>query len=163
MARGELTPLILTRATASVITTAYMQDIDKGTGLYIKFFDSSQNNQQGRLLILAAGDTRQSTDPTSRPVRITIRVSTNSAYTGSGQGKLELDLPRYTSAGAGARWTTGTSNGVHPAMIAVGPIETARFLDTDNRILIDWSTKATGAAQGATTTKPYKIGAIVIP
>ena len=163
MARGELTPLILGRQDETNITTAYMQDIDSATGLYIKIFSTSQNNEQGRLILMAAHSTHQTTDHTTRPYRIAIRTSTNQAYTGSGIGKLEIELTRLTSAGSGARWSTGTTLGVHMSMIAVGPLETARFLDTDNRILIDKSTKATGADEGATSTKPYRLAAIVIP
>jgi hypothetical protein len=155
VARNELTPLVLSRHAVSALnTTAFSQNIDKGTGLYIDFFDTSQNNQQGRLILIVASDTIRTTGSSTAPINLQIRTSTNQAYTGSGIGKLELNVLRAYQANFGSTSTQGLSVGI------VGPLETARFLDTDNRILVDWSTA--GDATTA-TAKTIGVSAIIVP
>jgi len=130
MAVAELTPLVLTRDAVNDLTTAYQAVIDSATGAYIDWFDSTQNNQQGRLVLIVGCDTAQN----DGGVQFNILTSTNNPFTGSGMDDFEEDL---SSAECDM---VGTDDNY---MSVIGPLETARFVDTDGYINIEISTDDT--------------------
>lgn len=130
MAVAELTPLILTRNDGTALTTAYQAVIDSATGAYIDWFDTAQNNQQGRLVLIAGSDSDQNTGGKT----LIVKTSTNSPFTGSGQSNLEDDMSTEDAS------FIGTLDG---SISVYGPLETARYVDTDGYINIEISTADT--------------------
>lgn len=130
MAVAELKPLILTKEAANDFTTAHQAVIDSATGCYIDWFDTDQNNQQGRLVLIVGCDTAQN----DGGVQLNILTSTNSPYTGSGQDNFGEDLSSQPCD------FVGTDDNY---MTAIGPLETAKYLDTDGYINIEISTADT--------------------
>ena len=130
MAVAELKALILTRNTGTALTTAYQAVIDSATGAYIDWFDTDANNQQGRLLIIAGSDTAQN----AGGKQLNILTSTEQPFTGSGQSNYENDMSTEDAS------FVGILNG---HITCVGPLETARYVDTDGHINIEISTDDT--------------------
>lgn len=129
MAVAELTPVVLSRNTGFDLTTAYQAVIDSATGAYIDYFDTAQNNQQGRLILIAGRDSGEGGTPTLR-----ILTSTNNPFTGSGTDALEDDMSTETA---------GFADVSDDRITILGPFETARFVDTDGYINIEISTADT--------------------
>ena len=153
MARAELTPLILSRNAGAALTTGNLVLIDSSTGFYVDFSDSSQNNQQGRLILICSGDTAQTTVGTSLGWKIKMKTSTLKAFTGSGQDDVDISIVR-SSASPFATTANATN-------VVCGPLETARFLSSAGYILGDFSTAAGQATLAA--GKYIRVSAIVIP
>jgi len=130
MAAAELTPLVLTRTTGTDLTTSYQAVIDSATGAYIDYFDTDQNNQQGRLVLIAGSDSAQNAGGKT----LIIKTSTNNPFTGSGIADFSDDMSTETADMAG----TGDDH-----ITVYGPLETARFVDTDGYINIEISTADT--------------------
>lgn len=130
MAVAALLPLILTRNSGTALTTAYQAVIDSATGAYIDWFDTDQNTQQGRLIIVAGSDSAQNTGGR----QLNILTSTNNPFTGSGQSNYENDMSTEDAS------FIGTLDG---SITVVGPLETARYVDTDGYINIEISTDDT--------------------
>lgn len=145
MAHAELTPLILSRATKGSLSTANTVAFDSATGAYIDFFDSAQNNQSGRLILMATASTKNSTELS---IYLKVLTSTNKAFTGSGQDDLTLTFSQSTKP--------ALSTEAQSWLNFVGPVETARYLDTDQRINLRLHSTL------ATATYVY-VSAIVIP
>jgi len=159
----EITPIVLGRNATAQFSTASHKGLTSfdSAECYIDFGDSTQNNQQGRFIILFQGDTGdKSTADSTRPFKL--RVKKGTGYTGSGIGDYRFDIDRstnskiYTATGAHKFW-----------QFMVGPLETARYLDSDRHVTVAWSTQAVGAAGGATgateDTERLRVYAIVIP
>ena len=167
MARVELEPIIVPRASAETavaartLSSARSGIVGVDTGVWIDFFDSAQNNQGGRLILMFSASTGFSDAADTIPVAFKIMASTNpgNVYTAGGQGDMIIDMLRTTKAMFGA--TAGTVG--EPHAIIVGPIETARFLDTDNRINIEGSTAGSTGATLAVCTNGAFVKAIVVP
>lgn len=156
MANAELTPLVLGRSAESSLSTANTVAIDSATGAYIDFFDSAQNNQSGRIVLMFTASTGVSGTATTAPLAFRIKASTNPTYTGQGIGDIVVDMLRSTEA-------VISSEANQPSVIIVGPVETARVLDTDNYIHIEASTESsTGHAVATYATYAY-VHAIVVP
>lgn len=130
MAVAELYPLILTRNTVNDLTTANQAVIDSATGAYVDFFDTDQNIQQGRLVIIVGCDTAQN----DGGVQLNILTSTNNPFTGSGIADFGEDLSSQPCD------LVGTDDNY---MSVIGPLETAKYLDTDGHINIEISTNDT--------------------
>ena len=129
MAVAELTPCVLSRNTGFDLTTDYQVVIDSATGAYIDYFDTAQNNQTGRLILIAGRDSDQAGTPTLR-----ILTSTENPFTGSGTDALEDDMSSETA---------GFADASDDRITILGPFETARFVDTDGYINIEISTADT--------------------
>jgi hypothetical protein len=158
MANAALTPLVLSRAAATSMSTANAVAIDSGTGAYVDVFSTAQNNEQGRLILMVTCSTDVSANATTVPLAFRIKASTNPAFTGSGIGDVVVDMLRSTKTVFGS-----TSGGSEPNAIVIGPLETARVMDTDQHIHIEASTlSATGHTLATYATYAY-IRAIVIP
>ena len=129
MAVAELTPLVLSRNAGRDLTTAYQVVMDSGTGAYIDYFDTDQNNQVGRMVLIAGRDSGEGGTPTLR-----ILTSTEQPFTGSGMDALEDNLSTETA---------GIADASDDRITFIGPFETARFVDTDGFINIEISTADT--------------------
>jgi hypothetical protein len=130
MAAAELYPLVLTRDTLTDLTTANQAVMDSATGCYVDFFDTDQNIQAGRLVLIVGVDTAQNDGGSG----ITILTSTEKPFTGSGMADFADDLSSQPVDFVGA-----DNNYVS----VIGPLETAKYVDTDGYINIELSTADT--------------------
>ncbi len=130
MAIAELTPIVLGRSAGSDLATASQIVIDSATGGYIDYFDTDQNNQQGRLILILGSDSAQN----AGGKQFNLLTSTENPFTGSGQATLEDDMSTEDADFAG----TGDDH-----ITILGPFETARFVDTDGYINFEISTDDT--------------------
>ena len=148
MASREVVPIILSRAAGSALDTDDVTSFDSSDDLYINFFDPAWNAQQGRLIILIGGDSDSYGKGSACYMKF--KTSTNNPFTGSGMDDLSIQLSTEDV-------DLGSTAGHNGKMTVIGPLETARFLDTDGEINFEWSTASTdtGAAMWAL--------AIVIP
>lgn len=122
MARAEIVPADLSR-NALTSSTAF-QTVDSSTGAYISL--KSTAHREGSKVLFILGSTENAS--------FSVRAG---QYTAKGVGTLTGSL---TAAGS----TAG-------ACFVVGPLETARFKDTDDYISIDG------------TSNSFRVSAIVIP
>jgi hypothetical protein len=134
MAAAELTPIILSRATgvsinATAASTANMIEFDSSTGFYIDVGDTTQINDASKMVLVVTGASSASTDG-----GIKIKTSTNSPFVGSGMPDLAVDLTTGTAV------FEGDTTGDDFYMNLIGPLETARFTDTDGYINIEYDT-----------------------
>lgn len=130
MAVAELKPLVLGRSAGVDLTTVQQAVIDSATGAYIDWFDTDQNNQPGRLILIAGSDSAQNAGGKD----LIIKTSTNSPFTGSGMDDLSDAMSTETASFVGV---------LDGHITVLGPIETARFVDTDGHINIEISTDDT--------------------
>ena len=120
MAVAELTPLILTRNAITDLSTVNQVVLDSATGGYIDYFSTSQNNQQGRLILIIATDSDQAGGSD-----FIVESSTNQPFTGSGMADLDVTLSADSAEFGGT---------LDQRVSILGPIETARHVDTDGYI-----------------------------
>lgn len=132
MAASEVTPVVLSRAAAHGLDTGDRASFDSATGFYVDWFDTAQNNQQGRLVLVITGDSAPATAG-----GIKIKTSTKDPFTGSGMDDLALDL-------ATANMLIATA--AEGRMTIIGPLETARFVDTAGKINVEYDTDHAGQA-----------------
>ena len=140
MSAAELTPVILTRNDISDLSTGNQAVMDCATGCYIDFNDTSQNNQQGSLILIVGIDSDNAGGD-----NLTILTSTEQPFSGSGQSNFSNALSADSASFIGT---------LNSRVSFVGPIETARYLDTDGYINIAMDTASSGT---------HYITAIVIP
>jgi hypothetical protein len=138
MAAAELTPIVLNRATGvsisgQALSTGNMVDWDSSTGFYIDVGDTDQVNDASRMVIFFSNASSASTDG-----GIKVLSSTNNPFSGSGVPDLAVDLT--TGTGVAELDTEGDDSYV----TMVGPLETARFRDTDGYINVEYDTDHSG-------------------
>jgi hypothetical protein len=143
----EVNPLVLSRNTGSALTTAHQAVWDSDSGGYIDFFDTTQNNQNGRFIVIVASDS----DANAGGVYLNIKTSTNNPYTGSGQSD-------YGAAMSTEDVSFHNADNAH--ITVVGPLETARYLDTDGHVNLTLG--SSGGTSVGTAGNVY-VTAIVIP
>lgn len=135
---SELNPVVLSRATGlsidgSAIATANMVDWDSDSGWWIDYFDTTQNNQGGTIVVFVTNASSASTDGA-----INVLSSTKSVFTGSGVTDMDVDLT------TGALTFEGDTEGADHYMTAFVLGETARFVDTDGYINFEYDTDHAG-------------------
>ena len=154
MAASELTPIVLTRATGvsyegTNLGNANLVDFDSDTGFYIDVGDTSQVNDASKMvLFVAMADSRTTAGG------IKIKSSTNDPFTGSGIPDLAMNMDTAEDTSALDLDTASTAQ--NPVSV-FGPLESARFRDTDGYINVEYDTDH--AAPGCL----MKAWAIVLP
>lgn len=138
MAASELTPIVLSRNTGisvdgSAISTGNMVDWDSATGFYIDYFDTSQNNQDGEIVVFISNITSAATDGAFE-----VKSSTLPWFTGSGITDMDIDLD--TAATVFELDTAGADD--HVTCFRLG--ESARFVDSDGYINFNYDTSHAG-------------------
>ena len=138
MAAAELTPVVLSRLTGisndgTDISTGDMVDWNSDTGFYIDYFDTTQNNQDGTIVLFISNASSAATDGA-----INVLSSTQSVFTGSGITDMDIDL---TTEATVAEFDTEAAD-YHVTCFALG--ETARFVDTDGYINFEYDTDHKG-------------------
>lgn len=144
MAADTVTPISLAYNGGKAITTASMKDISSSTGVYIDLdgYDGS------KVVILFHG-------VTSTAVR-NYKINTGGAKTNwTGQGKANTVLTIADTLGL----TLSSAAATKMQLLALGPFETADYLDSLNRILINFDT----ASKAGAATPAYKVSAILLP
>jgi hypothetical protein len=137
MAASELTPIIVTRATGLTyeginVGNSNTVDFDSDTGFYIDIGDTTQANDASRMiLMIAMADSRTTAGG------IKIVSSTNNPYTGSGISDLALNMDTAEDTSA---LDLDTASTAQVPVSVFGPIETARFKDTDGYINVEYDT-----------------------
>lgn len=144
MAADTVTPLSLSYNGAQEITTGNMKDIDSDTGVYIDLDGYSGS----KVVVLFHG-------PASTAVR-KYKLNTGGTKTDwTGQGKANTVLTIADTDGLGLSSAAATKM----QLVALGPFETADYLDSANRILINFDTASIAGAE----TPAYDVGAILLP
>ena len=154
MAAAELTPIVLSRAVgltydASGVLNANTVDFDSSTGFYIDLGDTTQVNDASRLVIFVSA-----ADSASTFGGLKILSSTEMPYVGSGITDLAIDLSTAADTKA---LDLDTASTAQVRLSAIGPLESARFKDTDGYLNVEYDTDHAGA--GVT----LKAWAVVLP
>lgn len=154
MAAAELTPIVITRATgvsyeATNLGNSNLITMDSDTGFYIDVGDTDQVNDASRMvLFFSMADSRTTAGG------VKILSSTNNPFSGSGVPDLAVNLDTAEDTSALDLDTVSTAQ---VPVSVVGPLETARFKDTDGYINVEYDTDH--AAPGSS----IKAWAIILP
>lgn len=141
MAASELTPIIPGRAVgvsydATNLGSANTVQFDSDTGFYIDVGDSSQVNDASKMILfIGYGDSADTAGG------IKIKSSTQGVYSGSGIPDLAIDLTTEASTKAFDADTLGSAE---VRISVIGPLETARFKDSDGYINVEYDTDHAG-------------------
>jgi hypothetical protein len=138
MAASELVPIIITRLTGQsvngqAVSTANMVEWDSDTGFYIDVNDTARIVNPDKMVIFITNASSASTDGA-----INALSSTLATFTGSGIPDMDIDLTTATGV------FEGDTTGADHYMTIIGPLESARFLDSDGYFNFEYDTDHAG-------------------
>lgn len=138
MSASKLTPIIVNRVVgptshaAQNVGNANTVEFDSDTGFYVDVGDTTQVNDAARMVLLISG-----ADSMDTAGGIVIKASTNSPWSSRVLGDLPVDLTSEADTKALDLDTVSTAQ--NPVSV-IGPLETARFRDTDGYINVEYDT-----------------------